>query len=43
MKFQFVDYTDLKNKSRNLEADLATAALMEIPEQFKLVKKLRLL
>mmetsp|Transcript_14803 Transcript_14803/g.36236 ORF Transcript_14803/g.36236 Transcript_14803/m.36236 type:complete len:279 (+) Transcript_14803:148-984(+) len=44
--FQFVPYTQIMSKvppGMNPDPVFATAALMEIPEQFKLIKRLRLL
>lgn len=38
--FQFVPFHDIMEKAENRDAAFGTAALMEIPEQYKLIKKL---
>jgi len=37
--FQFVDFHKVKSESRNPQAAVALAALMEIPDQFEYIKK----
>jgi E3 ubiquitin-protein ligase RGLG len=41
--FQFVNFYKVISQAENREVDFAIAALMEIPEQFLLIRKLRLL
>jgi len=41
--FQFVKFDQIMRKARNREAEFALAALMEIPPQFKAIRKLQLL
>jgi len=41
--FQFVPFHDTMEKAENREVTFSVAALMEIPEQFKLIKQLGLL
>ena len=40
--FQFVDFYEVASKARNAQAAIALAALMEIPDQFKDIKRLNL-
>jgi E3 ubiquitin-protein ligase RGLG len=41
--FQFVNFFKVLSRAENREIDFAVAALMEIPEQFQLIRKLGLL
>jgi len=41
--FQFVKFDHIMRKARNRETEFALAALMEIPPQFKAIKRLQLL
>jgi len=41
--FQFVDFHSVTVKSKNIEVDFAMHALMEIPDQFKVIHKLKML
>ena len=41
--FQFVNFYKVLSRAENREVDFAVAALMEIPEQFQLIRKLGLL
>jgi len=41
--FQFVPFNDVMNSGKNPEVAFAVAALMEVPEQYKLIRKLKLL
>ena len=41
--FQFVNFYKTLIRAENREVEFAVAALMEIPEQFLLIRKLRLL
>lgn len=41
--FQFVDFHEIKANARNPQTAVAIEALSEIPEQYKAIKKLKLL
>ena len=41
--FHFVEFHKIKNESRNPQAALALHALMEVPDHYRDIKKLKLL
>lgn len=41
--FQFVDFHEIKSTARNPQTAIAIEALSEIPEQYKAIRKLKLI